>query len=417
MTSPVARPAHWRWLLLASLVAATLFFHRGVSRAVDHGLRDFAGPFAGTRLFWTGGNPYDATVILATLERAGATDTAPPPAVYPAATFVALAPLAPLPAYAAKLLFLATGLLLLGLGVRGWARELELSSTQTGLLCALILAGSHLHTALFVANPGLVAVGALIAGTWCYQRRRDRVAFALLLWALLLKPQLGIVGLLWLLLQKRFRPALALTLTSGAVAIASFAYLHLKVPAAIPQWKANATEEHTSGSISATGSLGIHRIDPAGLWAAMTDRDLASAVQVAAAAVFAVPALWLARGASAAVRPGATLAILGVAALLASYHRVYDAVLLIPAWLVLAAPSVPAAIRIISALLCAAWILPGGGFWTTLAGGHRLVPAWLAGSSFTHLVLARLHAWALLATAVVLLIGHYRRTQLSAKLR
>lgn len=416
MSSPVARPAHWRWLLLASLVAATLFFHRGVSRALDRGLRDFAGPFAGTRLFWTGGNPYDSAVILTTLERAGATDTAPPPAVYPAATFVALAPLALLPAYPAKLLFLTAGLLLLGIGVRGWAKELKLSSTQTGLLCALIIAGSHVHTALFVANPGLVAVGALIAGAWCYQQRHDKAAFVLLLWSLLLKPQLGIVGVLWLLVQKRFRTALALTLTSGAIAVASFVYLHVTVPAAIPQWKANTTAEHTSGSIAATGSLGIHRVDPAGLWAAMTGRDLASAAQIGAAAVFAVLALFLARGASPSVRPGAALAILGAAALLASYHRVYDAVLLIPTWLVLASPAVTPAVRIISALLCAAWILPGGGFWTTLAGNHPLVPAWLASSPFNHLVLARLHAWALLATAVVLLIGHYRRTQLPAKL-
>lgn len=415
MTAPVARPAHWRWLLLASLAAATLFFHRGISRAIDRGLRDFAGPFAGTRLFWTGGNPYDATVLLATLERAGATDKAPPPAVYPAATFVALAPFALLPAHPAKLLFLATGMLLLGIGVRGWAKELELSSTQIGLLCALILAGSHLHTALFVANPGLVAVGALLAGTWCSQRQHDKAGFALMLWSLLLKPQLGIVGILWLLLQKRLRPALALTFTSAAIAVASIGYLHVNVPESLPQWQANAKAEHTSGSISATGSLGIHRVDPAGLWAAMTGRDLASAVQIGAAAAYALLALFVARNASASARPGATLAILGIAALLASYHRAYDAVLLIPAWLALAASTVNPALRIISALLCAAWILPGGGFWTTLAGNHRLVPDWLVGSPFTHLVLARLHAWALLATAIVLVVGLDRRTQQTVK--
>lgn len=416
MISPVARPAHWRWLLLASLAAATLFFHRGISRAMDRGLRDFAGPFAGTRLFWAGGNPYDATAIVATLQGAGANDQAPPPAVYPAATFVALAPLALLPAHAAKLLFIAIGLLLLGIGVRGWARDLELSSTQIGLLCALILAGSHLHTALFVANPGLAAVGALIAGTWCHQRRHDKTAFALLLWSLLLKPQLGIVGILWLLLQKRFRPAIALTLTSGAIALASFAYLHARVPAAIPQWRANATAEHSSGSISATGALGVHRVDPASLWAAVTGRDLTPTVQLGAAAAYAVFALLLARKTSAAVRPGATLAILGLAALLASYHRAYDAVLLIPAWLVLASPSIAPALRISSALLCAVWILPGGGFWTTLAGNHPLVPAWLTSPPFAHFVLARLHAWALLATAVVLVAGYCRKTRPTTKL-
>lgn len=412
MISPVARPTHWRWLLLASLIAATLFFHRGVSRAIDRGLRDFAGPYAGTCLFWTGGNPYDATALLATLERAGATDISPPPAVYPAATFVALSPLALLPAHAAKLLFLATGLLLLGIGMRGWAKELELPSMLTGLLSALILAGSHLHTAIFVANPGLVAVGALIAGTWCWQRRHNRLGFALLLWALLLKPQLGIVGVLWLLLQKRFRSTVALTLISGAIAIASFAYLHVRVPAALPQWQANATSEHTSGSISATGSLGIHRIDPAGLWAAMTGRELASITQVGAAAIYAVLALLLAQKVSVLIRPVATLAILSLAALLASYHRVYDAVLLIPAWLVLASPTITPVLRVASALLCAAWILPGGGFWTTLAGSHPLVPAWLAGSPLTQLVLARLHAWALLGTAAVLFFGFYRRASL-----
>ncbi|HEY1111530.1 MAG TPA: glycosyltransferase 87 family protein [Opitutaceae bacterium] len=411
MTPSAARPAHWRWLLLASLVAATLFFHRGVARALDRGLRDFAGPFAGTRVFWTGGNPYDAAVLLPVLERAGASDKAPPPAVYPAATFVALAPFAVLPAHGAKLLFLGAGLLLLGIGVRGWARELQLSATQTGLLCALILAGSHLHTALFVANPGLVAVGALLAGTWCYQRQHNKTAFALLLWSLLLKPQLGIVGLLWLLVQKRLRPALALTLVSGAIAAASIGYLHWREPAALAQWQANAKAEHSSGSISATGSLGVHRVDPAGLWAAFTGRDLASPVQAATAAGYALLALFVARRAAASMQPGASLAILGVAALLASYHRAYDAVLLIPAWLVLAAPGVNPALRIVSALVCALWILPGGGFWTTLAGSYRFIPEWLVGSAFNQLVLARLQAWALLATAVILLLGLLRRAQ------
>lgn len=413
MTASAARPAHWRWLLLASLVAATLFFHRGVSRALDPGLRDFAGPFAGTRIFWTSGNPYDAAVLLRTLERAGATDQAPPPAVYPAATFVALAPFAILPAQGAKLLFLGAGLLLLGIGVRGWAQELQLSSTQTGLLCAVILAGSHLHTALFVANPGLAAVGALLAGAWCQQRQHHKTAFALLLWSLLLKPQLGVVGLLWLLAQKRFRTAVILALTSGTIAAFSIGYLHWREPSALPQWQANATAEHSSGSISATGSLGVHRVDPAGPWAALTGRDLASAVQLGAAAGYALLALFLACRAGAA-QPGPALAVLGVAALLASYHRAYDAVLLIPAWLVLAAPAVNPALRTVSGLLCAVWILPGGGFWTTLAGSYRFIPEWLVNSPVNHLVLARLQAWALLGTAVILLVALRRRAQASS---
>lgn len=415
MSAPAARPAHWRWLILASLVAATLFFHRGVARALDHGLRDFAGPFAGTRLFWAGGNPYDATALLATLERAGATDTAPPPAVYPAATFVALAPIALLPAHAAKLLFLAMGLLLLGVGVRVWAKELALSPSHTGLLCALTLAGSHLHTALFVANPGLVAVGALIAGAACYQQQRNRPGFVLLLWALLLKPQLGIVGVLWLFLQKQFRAGIALTLASGAIAMGSMAYLQARVPDALSQWRANATAEHTSGSISATGSLGVHRVDPAGLWAALTGRELAAPIQIGAAAAYAVLALCMMRSASTTARPAASLAILGVAALLASYHRAYDAVLLIPAWLVLLSPAATPSLRVGATLLAAAWIMPGGGFWTTLAGTHPWMPAGLAHSNFAQVVLVRLHAWALLGTAVILLIAACRLKGMSTK--
>lgn len=414
MTAAAARPAHWRWLLLASLIAATLFFHRGVSRALDPGLRDFAGPFAGTRIFWTSGDPYDAAALVRTLERAGATDRAPPPAVYPAATFVALAPLAVLPAQGAKLVFLGVGLLLLGVGVRGWAQELQLSSTQTGLWCALIIAGSHLHTALFVANPGLAAVGALLAGTWCQQRQRSKTAFALLLWALLLKPQLGIVGLLWLLVQKRFRTATALALASGVVAAASIGYLHWREPAPLAQWRANATAEHSSGSISATGPLGAHRVDPASLWAVFTGSDLAATVQAGAAMGYALLALIAARRSGAPVPPGASLAILGVAALLASYHRAYDAVLLIPAWLVLASPAVPPVLRVVSALLGALWILPGGGFWTTLAGSYRFIPEWLVSSALNPFVLSRLHAWALLGTAVILLVALQRRAPASS---
>jgi hypothetical protein len=388
-------------------MAAALFIHRGVFRAVDSGLRDFAAPFAGTRLFWTGGNPFDAAALRTALDRAGASDTAPPPAVYPPASFVALTPFAALPAFPAKAFFLFVGLGLLAVGTAGWAREVGLPAAHASLLFALMVAGSPLHTALFVANPGLLAAGALLTGLWCQRRGQARIAGTLLLWSLLLKPQLGLVGLAALAWQREFRRAALLGCSALGLYAASFAFLHLTEPAALPQWQANLQAERAAGSISAVGALGLQRVDPASLWAAFSGTDIPQWLQALVAAGFVGLALPALRRGTDADAPVAHLAVLAVAVMLGTYHRAYDAVLLVPAWLFLAASAHSLAMGCVALLLCAGWLLPGAGFWLGIARPESLIGDAVASDVF-QFTLARAHAWTVLLTAAAVLFVLHR---------
>lgn len=388
-------------LLFAGLFACTavgLFLGRGVYRACSEELRDFGAPFAGTRLFWAGKNPYADAEISHALAASGVDSEAHSVAVYPPTTFIALTPFAIWSPGVAKTLMLIGGFTLGTAGVVSWCRILQLNERRW-FVFALMIGCSPLHTAMMTANPVLLSFGAILFGTALVMDNKNPAGVVLLTWAFLLKPQIGIVGLAWLGLRGHWRSLVVIGLASILLGAAALIRIELAAPESFGTWAANLQLESSSGSIAALGPFGMQRIDPAGLWATLTGRSLPLLVQLLAAAAFIFSVARQDCGTTDAIASARLLAIIGIALLLVGYHRAYDALLVFPCWLLLASPSAKVWLwrSLIAVALC--WWLPGGGFWTAAAEHGALAGAEMALGWIWDLGVVRWQNWTLLLTA------------------
>lgn len=399
-------------LVIVLVLASALFLGRGVLRSANHGLRDFASPYAGARLLATGQNPYADAAISAELIQGGDANGEHPTSVYPPTTFIGLAMFTPFSVTVSKLLLMSASIALLAAGIHAWARRLGLSAPASLASIALILASAPVTTGMMVINPALLAAGALFLGAALQKSGRRYIAFALMFWAVLIKPQVGAVGIAWLVLDGHVRTGLVLGAVSFFSGIGSLAWLHFTAPGALDVWRANMRMEADSGSVLSTGSLGMQRIDPDGLWAALTHTPLSPIIQASFAMIFfGVALFFIVRTQRDEYRSVHILSALGIASLLVCYHRGHDAVVLAPFVLLVATLKQRRPILFYtSAFCCLLWILPGGGFWWKAAeklSAHGLdllsSPLWTAG-------LMRVHCWALLLVAGSLLL-FYRCSQ------
>ena len=391
------------WIIAAGL-AIGLFGFRGIARSLDDSLKDFAAPFAGTRLFWQGDNPYDSDSLAAALEQAGASSPAHTPAVYPPVSFLALTPLAFLPVPAAKTAVVLLGLTMLAAGSWLWMQTVNVPRASGLALGLFVFASAPLHTAIWVVNPALLACGAVLFGSALIERKHHRWGGFILLWALLIKPQIGAAGVGWCLLTDRRLAGISMSLIWAGLLGLALWKLQLSVPEALDGWRTNLAEESTSGSISASASLGMQRIDPAGLWHAITGAELMTVAQVTFAGVVVLWGIrWPKQNAATSIDSLRILAIIGIGLLLSGYHRAYDALLLIPLGLWVAASRDVPKPGPVWALIGTAflWIMPGGGFWWKLGQLEPFAQFSIVDSGIWHLGLMRLHCWALLLAAVM----------------
>jgi hypothetical protein len=390
------------WLLI--LVSAALFSIRGVGRINASGLADFAAPYAGAKVLIQGGNPYDSAQLSQSLLAAAAQNGEHTMAVYPPGSLGVMFIFAPFSAGFAQFAMIMVGIGLIGCGAVGWMRLLSFSPVRMVVAAGLILACSPLHTAMTVSNPVLLAAGALLAGSALVESGVRRWGFFLIGMALTLKPQVGLTGVLWLLMGARIRPAI---LVGGAAAVwhvSIAAALFARQPAAWFSWMANLYAETTSGSISAEAYLGFQRIDPAGVWFAVTGL----ALPVAATLGLAIGFVFLSMRAGARDETDSPhtqiirLGSAGVALLLAGYHRSYDALLLVPVWLAVIGCDLRLSDRmsVWLGVLTLGWILPGAGFWRLVPGLFGLPDDSFDSSMWWTAGMLRLHGWLLLMTAL-----------------
>ncbi len=385
-----------------------LFLYRGVYRSAVTGNADFAAPYAGARLLITGDNPYDSNGLTSTLVAAGAQHPTHTVAVYPPGSLAAMLPFAPLPVRLARTLMISAGIGLLTFGIYHWMSILSYSPHECFVGSFLLIACAPLHTAMAVSNPALPATGALLAGSALFQGGAIRRGLLLLGFSLLLKPQLGIIGPLWLALGARARPAFYLTFCIGSLHLAIAAVLFFIQPASCTDWLGNLHAESVTGAISAETQLGFQRIDPTGVWFAMTGISLPFPLAPLLATGF-FWRLWLdSRGASPAT-PSLQLVWLGsvgLCLLISGYHRSYDALVLAPLWLLLVSTdflSTNQPVRLLRALNLM-WILPGAGFWLLVETRSEWVQHTLAPSFFWTAGLLRLHGWIVLSTALIIML-------------
>ena len=212
--------ANLHWLVLS--FSAIVFFASAGGR-VFKASNDFVPVYTGARCLLHGCNPYDTAQLEQQFYQAGGRPGELPSwdidvPVYPPSTFPTLAPLGLLPFPAARLLwFVLNGCLfvtaaVLIIRIPGRPRQW----TGTILASAVLLSSSIL---LVLGQPASFAISLLLIGSYLFLHGRLLpLATLLLVLSLAVKPQIGVLIVVYLLLQRIHRRYAAAAL-GGALAI------------------------------------------------------------------------------------------------------------------------------------------------------------------------------------------------------
>lgn len=410
-----------RTAVVVMLLAATglLFVWRGPLRAVNPqgGSGDFAVVYGATRAWLTGQNPYDYQSLAAVL-RGGGFDGLPLPhptdlpALYPPPTFVVLAPFAVMPWTVAKLSWLILNLAALAVlaGALLRVRGMTLGQPRAGLLIAAVLALAGVHSGIALGQLALVPTSLMVVAVVLDRHGWSRWAGGAAALATAIKPHLGGVLLLWLLLRgcrQRVRALVVAVLILAALTGAGAARLQ---QADISWWRdlKRNVYDFTHGGIGdptranplAHQLINLHLP----LHAVTDNRAAASAiVYTLVVAAGAITLLGAARSTDPD-RDWLCLSILAVLSLLAVPHRHYDAVLVaLPlAWCVQRLSEGCDRLALLALLALGAFLTPGGAMVWLLAEQWQLAES-VTGSWWWRGLVVPHQAWALVAVCAVLL--------------
>lgn len=327
--------------LLVFCIAAIVFFAVGAGRAF-HASNDLVPVYTGARCLLHGCNPYDTKQLEQQFFAGGGRSTELPSweidvPVYPPSTFLVLSPLALLPFPIARLfwfllngcLFVTSAGLILSLcpGPQRW-----LATT----LGSFILATSGIL--LVLAQPATFAISLVIIGCYLFLRgRRPSLGAILFMLSLAVKPQIGGLVVLYLLVQRIQWRYAAMALT-GALAILLLASLILRLHPRSADWT-STLRANLSSTLSPGGSADPR---PANV-EAVGDPNLQtltsiffSDARVFNAVAYAIFVLLLAGLTMVVLRADAgrelhflALAAVSVLSLTPVYHRFYDTRLLL----------------------------------------------------------------------------------------
>ena len=318
------------------VVFGAVFVLRGPVRAFTGGA-DLEHLYAAASVWLSGGNPYDGAQCVEAMRQAGAAD---PQRVgngsfYPPPTIAVLSPLGTLGWDVARLTWLAINMI--GCGVLIWALShwLKISSlSRRWMLAALILlTWAPVMTALSLGQLSITAASCLFAGLILLEKGRAYLPGLLIAAGCLIKPQLGLGFLVLLGLRRDW-----LALGVAVVAIALFTGIGIsRLMQTAPAWSSTladnlAREQAPGGMLDASigGAMRYQMCDVRPLFHLVLPGEwvsLAALLFVAVlAAIAIVKLIWL------GIARHTLLAVSGVGllVLLPVYHRVYDAVLLLP---------------------------------------------------------------------------------------
>lgn len=290
------------------------------------------------------------------------------PTAYPLPTFVVIAPIALLPWPIAQKLWLALNLLGFGVTLFSLLRVVgyHFDYTASYLFLTLAVAFAPFHSGLATGNIVILVVGLSAAATLTATNQRDSLAGLLTGVAVCLKPQIGLMFLVYFLLKRRWKiVSFAIMMVSilAVIAVGRLAANHTS-------WVANYLFD--SRMLFAKGSLGDFtesnrtRYGLVNLqlltYVFLRDRARANACALIVAGIFA--AIWivlLRRRASTRIDL-LELSTLLVLSLLPLYHRFYDASLLVfpLAWSLKALSNEWRRVAGIALLLMLLFLLPAG---------------------------------------------------------
>ena len=413
--------------LMLLLLAACEFTIRGPVRAIRSatGFNDFLSPYIQAHAWRIGLDPYSPQVLLRLWPRqaqqflflpkevASGTSvvTRGLPTAYPITALVLLAPFSLLPWPVAYGVWLALNLALFAGMV---AALLELAGLSYGeprglLLMAGMLALAPFHTALVTANPTLLAVELSIGGILFARRRQEISAAVLVGLATGLKPQIGLVFLVYFLLRRRWR--IFLPAAAGVGCLAGMGLLRLEI--SHTSWLANYL--HNNQVQLETGVLGIFTpVNPirfglihlqVALYPMLGNSLTTNQVALTMGAVLSITwfALWLRRHHASSEL--LDLSAIAVISLLPVYHRFYDACLLaLPLCWAFVWFRRKRALAILSGFLLLPFLVPGGTVLQTLVEIGR-IPAGLANRWWWQSFVMAHEVWLLLLLSILLLYG------------
>jgi hypothetical protein len=434
------RSRYVRWAIVAMvLLASCEFLDRGVVRGVHsgQGVNDFLSPYVQSRAWLKALDPYDPRSVVALwpngatrfeflageLADGSLTKKRGIPTAYPLPSLVMLAPLALVRWPLANALWLgitASSFFLMWLALISYSGMRQYGNSSL-IFLGTSLALAPFHTGLATANPAILATELGVISLWTSRRSSDWTTGLLLAFSSGLKPQIGLIFLGYLLLQKRWRVfAIAVVIVSALtlIAAARLEYAHVS-------WVSNYVQD--TQMLLGNGILSDFRpVNPTRFGLLNVQLVLYPIVQrvgavdvLAGALVGIVLALWA--GLTLATRSSKSallqLSALSVASLLPVYHRFYDAALLVLplCWYCANWRELRGVFRI-GPLLIMAFFFPGGSMLETLQNAGRIPPKFAASWWWNEFVMPH-DVWILLLLVLLLLwqMGDMRHVQCQSR--
>ena len=404
---PRRRALAFGWL---AVVAAVLYLTWwGILRgAAASG--DLAVGYGAASAWVRGEDPYDLAVLTAHVRAGGADQTIAGSLqtlldVYFPTTLPSFAPLAPLSWDQAKFAVLAlnvaaTAFIAWGLvRLLGWRR----SEARTLWLVAFVLGLAPLHTTMAIGQVAILATAAIVAAMVLERSGRPIWAGVFYGLAIVLKVQIGLPFLVYLAWRRRWVTAAVAAAIPLAVTVISAVRMEAAGVPWYRSWMDNLALLSGPGGINDPGPLNDDRYSLVNLQYLLQSVGVgglaADAITLVAVAIVALTLVSLVRGRELD-RELLVLSGVAVLTLLVTYHRYYDAVLLVLpiAWGLAMLRTRPVA-AIVVLVLCANFLFP---FQTALHDLQQrgILPAWASDNPFWQTVLMTQHVWAL-----VLLVG------------
>jgi hypothetical protein len=416
----VVRPAAARgsrlrqlaWIAIA--VAIGYLAWRGVWRAVGYD-QDLNVGYAAGQAWLFGRDPYDADVLRNTLVSGGNGEVAFAESlvwrlnVYFPTTIPLFLAVAFVPWSVATLGLIvvnvaaAIGILWGMLRLLGW----RWSETRSLWLTAFFLSLAPVHATITAGQTGLLSMLALVVAFNLERDRRGTGAGLAYGMATALKVQIGLPFVAFAAWRRRWASAGVAVAVIGLLTLVSVGRMELAGVPWAASWLANL------GSLSATGGLNDPGIENTQRYAlvnlqfalssALADPFVVQAITLAIVGAAAVALVWFLRG-GRPYNEVLALSVVAVLGLMVTYHRYYDAVVLVLpiAWAIGALDSERRRYGIAVLALCATYLVP---VQTALIAAENggWIPASIADSFMWDVVLLPLHAWVLVILAAVLL--------------
>ena len=288
----------------------------------------------------------------------------------------------------------------------GW----PLLTVRSLAFAAAVLALAPIHTSMADGQPSVFAVAALVGAL--VLSRRQVASGVLTGLASAIKVQIGLPFVALALVRKRWHAGVAAIAVIALLGLLAIIPLQLSGQPWFTTWQDNLRWQASSAGPNYAGPENPARVSLVNLQYPLRQLGVSDAiaelVTFAAVGLAAVVYLWSARRAGRA-RDLLDMSVVGVLTLLLTYHRFYDAVLLVfpIAWAFGAWHDGRRLIAGLVLLCCADFLVP---FQATLSvmeeGGS--VPTWLTGSPVWSAVLLAQHVWSLIALTGVLLFAAAR---------